>query len=79
MATAGLRVEEAVDLRAEMALTRGFLVNQSDRDEVREEMERASDPIRRIIMQGLLRLGEAAEAGAFTLGRFLAVTKASGT
>jgi cyclopropane fatty-acyl-phospholipid synthase-like methyltransferase len=79
MAAAGLRVEEAVDLRAEMALLRGFLVNQSDREEVREEMERTSDPIRRIIMEGLLRLGEAAAAGAFTLGRFLAVKVAPGT
>jgi len=73
MTAAGLRVDEAVDLRAEMALLRGFIVEQSDRDEVREEMERTSDPIRKIIMEGLLRLGEAAAAGAFTLGRFLAV------
>src|SRR5688572_2440057 len=73
MAAGGLRVEEAVDLRAEMALLRGFIVDESDREEVREEMKRTSDPIRRIIMQGLLRLGEAAAAGAFTLGRFLAV------
>jgi len=73
MAAAGLRVDEAVDLRTEMAVLRGFIVEQSDRDEVREEMERTPDPIRRIIMEGLLRLGEAAAAGAFTLGRFLAV------
>jgi ubiquinone/menaquinone biosynthesis C-methylase UbiE len=73
MAGAGLRVDEAVDLRTEMALLRGFIVDQSDRDEVREEMERTSDPIRRIIMEGLLHLGEAAAAGAFTLGRFLAI------
>ena len=73
MAAAGLRVDEAVDLRAEMSLLRGFIVDSSDRDEVREEMERSADPIRRIIMEGLLRLGEAAAAGAFTLGRFLAV------
>lgn len=78
MAAAGLRVDEAVDLRAEMALLRGFIVDQSDRDEVREEMERTSDPIRRIIMEGLLRLGEAAAVGAFTLGRFLAVKTAPG-
>jgi ubiquinone/menaquinone biosynthesis C-methylase UbiE len=79
MAAAGLSVEAAVDLRAEMALLRGFIVEPSDREEVREEMERTSDPIRRIIMEGLLRLGEAAEAGAFTLGRFLAVKIARGT
>ncbi len=73
MAAAGLMVKEAVDLRDEMAMLRGFLVKKSDRDEVLNEMDSTSDPIRNIIMQGLLRLGEAAAAGAFTLGRFLAV------
>ena len=34
------------------------------------------DPIRRLIMRSLLILGEAASAGAFTLGRFLAVKPA---
>jgi hypothetical protein len=73
MAEAGLVVKEAVDLRDEMALLRGFLVDKSDRDEVRQDQAETSDPIRKVIMQGLLRLGEAAAAGAFTLGRFLAV------
>jgi SAM-dependent methyltransferase len=76
MAAGGLLVEEAVDLRHEMALLRGFLVDKADRDDVRKEMEGTSDPIRRMIMEGLLRLGEAAAAGAFTLGRFLAVKPA---
>lgn len=79
MAAAGLTVREAVDLRDEMALLRGFLVDEADRDDVREERDRTPDPIRRIIMEGLLRLGEAAAAGAFTLGRFLAVKAAPGT
>ena len=73
MASAGLAVTEAVDLRDEMALLRGFLVEKTDRDDVREEKDWTSDPIRKTIMEGLLRLGEAAAAGAFTLGRFLAV------
>lgn len=73
IAAAGLVVKDAVDLRSEMALLRGFLVEKADRDEVHKEKCRTSEPIRRIIMEGLLRLGEAAAAGAFTLGRFLAV------
>ena len=73
MASAGLAVREAVDLRDEMALLRGFLVEKTDRDDMREEKDRTSDPIRKTIMEGLLRLGEAAAAGAFTVGRFLAV------
>lgn len=73
MAAAGLMVKEVVDLREEMALLRGFLVEKADREDVRKEMDRTSDPIRNIIMEGLLCLGEAAAAGMFTLGRFLAV------
>jgi ubiquinone/menaquinone biosynthesis C-methylase UbiE len=73
MSDAGLSVAEAVDLREEMSLLRGFIADPDDREIVRREMLASSDPIRRIIMQGLLQLGEAAAAGAFTLGRFLAL------
>ena len=76
MTAAGLAVREAVDLRDEMALLRGFIVDAEDRAEVVREIEQTSDPIRQVIMQGLLHLGEAAAAGAFTLGRFLAVKEA---
>jgi hypothetical protein len=55
-----------------MALLRGFIVDPNDRAAVASEITRTTDPIRRIIMEGLLRLGEAAAAGAFTVGRFLA-------
>jgi ubiquinone/menaquinone biosynthesis C-methylase UbiE len=75
MAAAGFDVRDAVDLRDEMALHRGFIVDKADRDNVCQEKDNTSDPIRKIIMEGLLRLGEAVEAGAFTLGRFLAVKK----
>jgi SAM-dependent methyltransferase len=73
MTDAGLSVREAVDLRQEMALLRGFIVDPADREDVRREMFGTADPMRRIVMQGLLQLGEAAAADAFTLGRFLAV------
>jgi tocopherol O-methyltransferase len=73
MTASGLAVREAVDLRDEMALLRGFIVDAQDRAEVAREIEQSRDPIRQVIMQGLLHLGEAAAAGAFTLGRFLAV------
>ncbi len=77
MTDAGLSVREAIDLRGEMALLRGFITDPVDREAVRKEMLATMDPMRRIIMQGLLHLGEAAAAGAFTLGRFLAVKEAS--
>ena len=76
MTDAGLSVREALDLREEMALLRGFLVDPSDREEVRKEMLGRKDPMRHIVLQGLLQLGEAAAAGAFTLGRFLASKEA---
>lgn len=77
MTDAGLSVREAVDLREEMALLRGFIADPADREVVRKEMLVTADPMRRIVMQGLLQLGEAAAAGAFTLGRFLALKEAS--
>jgi cyclopropane fatty-acyl-phospholipid synthase-like methyltransferase len=77
MTVAGLSVMEAVDLRNEMALLRGFIADPADREAVRQEMLVTADPMRRIVMQGLLKLGEAAEAGAFTLGRFLALKESS--
>ena len=73
MATTGFTVKDAVDLRDEMPLLRGFLVDELDRAEVREAHASTADPIRKIILEGLMRLGEAAEARAFTVGRFLAV------
>jgi len=73
MRAGGLSVREAIDLREEMALLRGFVVDPADRQALQREMERTADPVRRAIKEGLIRLGEAAAAGAFTVGRFLAV------
>jgi tocopherol O-methyltransferase len=72
MRAAGLSVREAVDLREEMALLRGFVADADDRRALRAEAQATVEPIRRTIKEGLVRLGEAAEAGAFTVGRFLA-------
>jgi ubiquinone/menaquinone biosynthesis C-methylase UbiE len=77
MTDAGMSIRDAVDLREEMALLRGFIADPADREAVRKEMLGTADPMRRIVMQGLLQLGEAAAAGAFTLGRFLALKEAS--
>jgi len=35
-------------------------------------MRQTTNPIRRLIIEGLLVLGEAAQSGAFTIGRFVA-------
>jgi cyclopropane fatty-acyl-phospholipid synthase-like methyltransferase len=76
MAHAGFRVDLARDMREEMALLRGFVTQPADRDAIRAEMDHTADPIRKLVMEGVLVLGEAAERGAFTVGRFLAVKPA---
>jgi SAM-dependent methyltransferase len=73
MTAAGLDVKEAVDLREEMPLLRGFMASPDDRAQLAREIARTTDPMRKMIKEGLLLLGEGAQAGAFTIGRFLAV------
>lgn len=78
MTAAGLLVKEAVDLREEMPLLRGFMVDPDERAALAKEIETTTDPMRKMIKEGLLLLAEGAQAGAFTIGRFLAVKKAAG-
>ncbi len=73
MMAAGLAVREAIDLRKEMPVWRGFMVDPNDRAELAREIDKTTDPMRKMIKEGMLRLGEGAQAGAFTIGRFLAV------
>lgn len=73
MSLVGFDVRIALDMREEMDLLRGFMVDPADRRVVEKEMRRSADPVRRLIMAGLLALGEAAQMGAFTIGRFLAL------
>jgi tocopherol O-methyltransferase len=72
MAQAGFEVELAMDMQDEMDLARGFMTRFEDRAVVEQEMRDTDDPVRKLIMEGLLVLGEAVQHGAFTIGRFLA-------
>lgn len=72
MARAGFAVELARDMREEMALLRGFMADEAGRAALRRELRASGDGLRRYIMEGVLVLGEAAECGAFTVGRFVA-------
>jgi SAM-dependent methyltransferase len=76
MTSAGLVVKEAIDLREEMPLLRGFMVDPRERAELAKEIATTTDPMRKLIKEGLLLLGEGAQAGAFTIARFLAVKEA---
>ena len=55
---------------------RGVDAVEADRAELAKEIDKTSDPMRKMIKEGMLRLGEGAQAGAFTIGRFLAVKEA---
>ncbi|MBK0394993.1 methyltransferase domain-containing protein [Ramlibacter algicola] len=72
MQRAGFADVAGRDLREETALLRGFLVDPQVRRQVEAERAAEPDPVRALIMEGLLVLGEAASLGAFTVGRFLA-------
>ena len=65
-------VQAAIDLREEMALRRGFLAEETQREEMRRERARTDNPVRAQIMHALEQLGAAVEEGVFTVGRFLA-------
>jgi tocopherol O-methyltransferase len=77
MRSAGFDVLLALDMREEMDLLRGFMATPAEREEVARELCRTGSPIRRMIMEGLMVLGEAAERGAFTVGRLLALKPAT--
>ncbi len=72
MSGAGFDMVLARDMREEMHLSRGFITQPEDRRSVEMEMRQTQDPIRRMIIEGLLALGGAVQAGAFTIGRFVA-------
>lgn len=72
LARAGFALELARDLRDEMPLLRGFLADPVAREVLRAELAQGGDPFHRLRLEGMLTLGEAAENGAFTVGRFVA-------
>jgi SAM-dependent methyltransferase len=72
MRAAGFEVALARDTREEMALLRGFMTDAAERAGVLREACTVPDPIRQLVMRGVAVLGEAAQRGAFTVGRFLA-------
>lgn len=73
MRGAGFDNIEAVDLRDEMLLLKGFAASSDARRAVRAARMVSPDPMRRKILEALEMLGEATERGAFTVGRFRAV------
>ena len=67
-ADAGFVDGRFVDLRTEMALERGFAVHPAQQRELERERQSCPEPLWALALEGLLRLGEAVAAGAFTIG-----------
>ena len=61
-----------VDMQSEMLLTKGFSVTPKQHRELLAEIQNCQSPLLELTLEGLLRLGQAIAAGAFTIGRFTA-------
>lgn len=72
LAAAGFDDCVYVDMSAEMALKKGFAVSTRQQRLLAEEIEFCRNPLLALTLEGLLRLGRAVTAGAFTIGRFAA-------
>jgi cyclopropane fatty-acyl-phospholipid synthase-like methyltransferase len=72
MQGAGLTDVEIVDLQTLMPLHKGFTVGQSALAALEVRIARGADPLRRMTLRGLAALGNAFNAGAFTIARFTA-------
>ncbi len=78
MASASLTDIIVTDMRELMPLRRGFSISQQQLDQLQAELEACANPLLRLTLQGLMRLGMAVGAGAFTIGQVNAVRPTSG-
>jgi len=72
MAAAGFENRIYVDMRREMPLHKGFAVTAAQQRDLEEEIASCHSPLLGLTLEGLLHLGRAVAAGAFTIGRFSA-------
>lgn len=61
-----------VDMQSEILLSKGFSVTETQQSQLREEIQSCQSPLLELTLEGLLSLGQAVAAGAFTIGRFIA-------
>jgi cyclopropane fatty-acyl-phospholipid synthase-like methyltransferase len=73
MREAGFISPDWVDLRSESFLHRGFAVERSQQVALMRDLQSCSDPLEQLLLEGLVRLGQAMAENAFTVGRFNAV------
>jgi hypothetical protein len=55
-----------------MPLHKGFTVSQRALSELEQKIRECPDPLRGMTLRGLAKLGMAVNAGAFTIGQFMA-------
>ena len=62
-----------VDIASESHLDKGFAVTMQQQQELQAEIACCRHPLMKLTLQGLLSLGKARAANAFTIGRFSAI------
>jgi len=72
LAAAGFDNGEYVDMRSEMHMEKGFAVSPAQQRSLAGEIDSCRNPLLALTLEGLLALGRAVAAGAFTIGRFCA-------
>ena len=73
MQSAGFTTTQFADLRTEMALEKGFSVTAAQQKELQADIQTCQNPLLKMTLEGLLSLGKALSADAFTIGRFNAI------
>ena len=76
MEAANMTDIRVIDMQTLMPLRKGFTVTAADRLALDEEIRRCDNPLLALTLKGLVRLGMALEAGAFTIGYFYAIKPA---
>ena len=70
--SAGFVDNRYTDMQTEMLLSKGFSITPKQHSELLAEIQACQNPLLELTLEGLLRLGQAMNAGAFTIGRFSA-------
>ncbi len=70
--SASLADVEVADMQTLMPLHKGFAVTDKDQQILNEEIEDATSPLLRLTLKGLVELGKAMAAGAFSIGQIRA-------
>ncbi len=76
MRNAGFTDVSYTDMRTEMPLSRGFSVHPEQQISLQQEIQHCQNPLLALTLEGLLKLGQALTAQAFTIGRFSSVKPA---